>query len=33
MGWTCGMYEEEERFIEGFGWATWGKETAWKTKG
>jgi hypothetical protein len=31
MGGACGMCEWQERFIQGFGQETWGKETTWKT--
>jgi len=30
MGGACGMYEEEEKCIQGFGEQTWGKEGTWK---
>jgi hypothetical protein len=33
MRWVgaCSMYRGEERYIQGFGGATCGKETTWKT--
>ena len=30
MGGECSTYGGEERFIQGFGGETWGKETTWK---
>jgi hypothetical protein len=32
MGRTCGTYEGEKRWIQGFSGETWGKETTWKTQ-
>jgi hypothetical protein len=32
MGGACGMYGREERYLQGFGGATEGKGTTWKTQ-
>jgi len=32
MGGTCGMYERQERVIQGVGVETCEKETTWKTQ-
>jgi len=32
MGGTCRTYGGEERWIQGFGGETWGKETTWETQ-
>ena len=32
MGGACSAYEEGERWTEGFGRETWGKETTCKTQ-
>jgi hypothetical protein len=32
MDMTCSTYGGEEKYIEGFGGETWGKETTWKTQ-
>jgi len=32
MGAACSTYGDEEGFIQGFGGATWRKETTWKTQ-
>jgi hypothetical protein len=32
MGWTCSTYGGKERFMQGFGGETWGKETTWNTQ-
>jgi len=30
MGMACGMYETEEKCVQGLGGETWGEETTWK---
>ena len=32
MGGTCSTYGGEERSLQGFGGAAWGKEATWKTQ-